>query len=176
MCTTVLGGARTPGWRDTAVPVHFLGLCDTVKMPGMPLVSTSRDGQPAGPCQHRARLDAGWLRKGRGDYPCRHVDTTLRRPRSSMRWPKVPERFHCGPCPPTSWFAPAPTSTCARIPRTGADCARRWFGPISAGSQCNGGGCTTDDCGAHVVANPCDAQLNSSRTTAKPTNRGGKVS
>ena len=39
----------------------------------------------------------------------------------------------------------------------------------------NGGGYTTDDCGAHAVANPGDAQLNSSQSTAKPTNEGAEL-
>jgi hypothetical protein len=40
--------------------------------------------------------------------------------------------------------------------------------------QRNRDACTTDDCGARAVADPSDAQLNSSRTTAKPTDEGAE--
>jgi hypothetical protein len=91
-----------------------------------------------------------------------------------MRWPELPERSDCDRAADALLGVRVDIYLRAH-PSTGADSACRRFGSISPGAQRNGDACTTGDCGVGAVAYPGDAQLNSSRTTAKPTNEGAQL-
>ena len=112
--------------RDVAVPVHFLGLWDTVKVPGTPAVCEDDSLGNVVSGRHAVAIDGGSgpfgeCRVGRDTTPSRKSGSAARTAMSSAartrtgRWP-TSRSTGCS----TVWSRRARSSTTTRLPRTPA--------------------------------------------------------